>query len=291
MSVVNDYEPIEHLSVEVMRFRDSILTFKQMEALLECFYRSLNPGNRGLINRLIPGGLERYSYETVAKFLDLVAKPNKDTEKDQQLSILLGQMSNLTQKVEELEVMSKEKSKCIPSTAQGRLASKWSGRRIAEEVGVLDLIRRLAQHNFNSEPVKLGELKRNLATTIKTVVLTPKNTQVLYKAVGYDEELLTHRRNRHQARSQSSPTRVPSAATPSETGSVLAQPSPVTPALPIAPPPQLLNRWKGDWVRTIPEETLLSTEGLQGKYLGVRDTINYHEFEQFTRLRGPYIPS
>uniref|UniRef100_M1DJ90 Uncharacterized protein n=1 Tax=Solanum tuberosum TaxID=4113 RepID=M1DJ90_SOLTU len=154
MSVVNDYEPIEHLSVEVMSFKDSIMTFKQMEgelfheswlrfkalliqfptneifdlALLEFFYRSLNPENRGLIDRLISGGLERYSYETAAKFLDLVAKTNKDTEKDQQLIILLGQMDNMTQKIEELEVMSKQKSKCIPPTVQRRTKPKAAER-------------------------------------------------------------------------------------------------------------------------------------------------------------------
>jgi len=130
-----DGEPMEHLPTEVMRF----LTFKHLEGeyfheswlrfktlltqyptheipdlvLLECFYKSLNPDNRRLIDRLIPGVLERYSYETAAKFLDPLAKTNQDTERDQQLIILLGQMDNLTQKVEELELMSKEKSKCI----------------------------------------------------------------------------------------------------------------------------------------------------------------------------------
>uniref|UniRef100_M1DCZ7 Uncharacterized protein n=1 Tax=Solanum tuberosum TaxID=4113 RepID=M1DCZ7_SOLTU len=68
----------------------------------------------------MPGGRDKYSYETAAKFLDLVAKTNKDTEKDQHLIILLGQMNNLTQKIEELEVMSKEKSKCRLPTEQGR---------------------------------------------------------------------------------------------------------------------------------------------------------------------------
>uniref|UniRef100_M1DEK4 Integrase core domain containing protein n=1 Tax=Solanum tuberosum TaxID=4113 RepID=M1DEK4_SOLTU len=203
MSVVNDYEPMEHLSVEVMRFKDSIMTFKQMEGLLEYFYGILNPGHRGLIDRLIPGGLERYSYETAAKFLDHVDKTNKNIEKDQLLIILLGQLGNLTQKVEE------------------------------------------------------------------------------------QEELLIHRRNRHQATSQSSPTRVPSAATPIEIDVVLAQTPLVTPALSIAPPPRLLNKLKGEGVRTILEEKLLSTEGLEGKYPGV----HYHEFEQFTKPRGPYIRS
>uniref|UniRef100_M1D811 Retrotransposon gag protein n=1 Tax=Solanum tuberosum TaxID=4113 RepID=M1D811_SOLTU len=149
-----DGGPMEHLPLEVMRLRDHILNFKHLEGepfheswlvfktlliqcptheipdlvLLESFYRSLNPGNRGLIDqyprniglidRLMPGDREKYSYETAAKFLDLVAKTNKDTEKDQQLIILLGQMDNLTQKVEELEVMSKEKRKCRPPIEQ-----------------------------------------------------------------------------------------------------------------------------------------------------------------------------
>uniref|UniRef100_M1DIK7 Polyprotein protein n=1 Tax=Solanum tuberosum TaxID=4113 RepID=M1DIK7_SOLTU len=51
------------------------------------------------------------------------------------------------------------------------------------------------------------------------------------------------------------------------------------------------RRLKGDRVRTILDEKLLSTEGLKGNYPGVKDIIHYHEFKQFTRPRGPYIPS
>uniref|UniRef100_M1DES1 Polyprotein protein n=1 Tax=Solanum tuberosum TaxID=4113 RepID=M1DES1_SOLTU len=80
-----------------------------------------------------------------------------------------------------------------------------------------------------------------------------------------DEEPLTHRRSRHQARSQSSPTSVPAAATLPKIDLVPAQAPPVASAPPIIPPPRLLNRLKGDWVRTILEEKLLSTEGLEGK--------------------------
>uniref|UniRef100_M1D8D7 Putative plant transposon protein domain-containing protein n=1 Tax=Solanum tuberosum TaxID=4113 RepID=M1D8D7_SOLTU len=32
-------------------------------------------------------------------------------------------------------------------------------------------------------------------------------------------------------------------------------------------------------------------EGIEGKYPDVMDTLRYHEFEQFTRPRSPYIPS
>ncbi|KAG5590127.1 hypothetical protein H5410_040641 [Solanum commersonii] len=67
---------------------------------------------------------------------------------------------------------------------------------------------------------------------------------------------------------------------------------PMAPALDVAlPPPRLLNRLKGDGLRTSLEEKLLSVKGLEGKHVEVLDTIKYHKFEQFTRPRGPYILS
>ncbi|KAG5616516.1 hypothetical protein H5410_016340 [Solanum commersonii] len=73
--------------------------------------------------------------------------------------------------------------------------------------------------------------------------------------------------------------------------SVPAQaPPPVTPALPVLPPPRLLNRLKGDGLQTIIEDKLLSMEGLEGKHLDVLETLQYHGFEQFTRPRDLTFP-
>ncbi|WMV41744.1 hypothetical protein MTR67_035129 [Solanum verrucosum] len=129
MSVIGDCEQMDHLLIEVMRFRDNILTFKQLEGelliqfptheipdlvLLEYFYRSLSSESKGLIDQLISGGLIRHSYETAAKLLDCVANTNKETEKDQHLVTLLGQLDALAHKIKKLEVLSKKKDRYIP---------------------------------------------------------------------------------------------------------------------------------------------------------------------------------
>uniref|UniRef100_M1BMY1 Uncharacterized protein n=1 Tax=Solanum tuberosum TaxID=4113 RepID=M1BMY1_SOLTU len=175
-----DGEPMDHLPIEVLRFRDSILTFKNLEGelfheswltfktlliqypyneipdlvLLDYFYRGLNPRNKGLIDQLIPCGLGRYSYETSTKILDLVAKTNKYIEKDQKLIILLGQMDDLTKKVEEREVMSKEKSKYIPLTEQG-IPMDIENKRIKSML--LTIL-----HKLNEQDKVLEEIRENV---------------------------------------------------------------------------------------------------------------------------------
>uniref|UniRef100_M1DZ39 Retrotransposon gag protein n=1 Tax=Solanum tuberosum TaxID=4113 RepID=M1DZ39_SOLTU len=169
--------PMEHLPAEVMRLRDHILNFKHLKGepfheswlqfktllmqcpthelpnlvLLECFYRGLSPRNREIMNQLMPSGCEKYPYETAVKFLDLVAKTNKDGEKDQQLTIWLGQMNSLTQKVEELEVMSKSKSKYLSSTEQGRCMDI-ENRRINDTL--LTILQKLNKHDKVLEEIR-----------------------------------------------------------------------------------------------------------------------------------------
>ncbi|KAG5631698.1 hypothetical protein H5410_003415 [Solanum commersonii] len=83
-----------------------------------------------------------------------------------------------------------------------------------------------------------------------------------------DEQPLVHRHNRLRDRPQSTPIRVTSAANPPTIESMpTPTPPSATPALLIAPPPpKLLNKLKGDGLRTILEEKLLFVEGLEGKH-------------------------
>uniref|UniRef100_M1DC34 Uncharacterized protein n=1 Tax=Solanum tuberosum TaxID=4113 RepID=M1DC34_SOLTU len=122
------------------QFKDRILTFKQLggewihEAwarfklllircptyeildivFLDCFYRSLGPRNKALVDRLTLGGNTHQPYAMAVHLLDHMAEANQEVEKDFILAALMTQMDELAKKIVEIEVQCKRKDKYIP---------------------------------------------------------------------------------------------------------------------------------------------------------------------------------
>uniref|UniRef100_M1DTE5 Uncharacterized protein n=1 Tax=Solanum tuberosum TaxID=4113 RepID=M1DTE5_SOLTU len=202
MSVIDDCEQMDHLPVEVMRFWDNILTFKQLEGelfhkswlmfkalliqcptheipdllLLECLYRSLNSRSKGLIDQLIPGGLMRHSDETATKLHDLVANTNKETKKDQHLVILLGQMDTLAQKIEELEVLSKKKGRYIPPHKR-RKSTDNESRRIEDTILII-------LQKLNEQDRVLEEMRENVEVLNLMIACHSRSIKLIENLMG-----------------------------------------------------------------------------------------------------------
>uniref|UniRef100_M1DV52 Uncharacterized protein n=1 Tax=Solanum tuberosum TaxID=4113 RepID=M1DV52_SOLTU len=213
MSVIDDCEQMDHLPVEVMRFRDNILTFKQLEwelfheswlrfkalfiqfstheipdlVLLECFYRSLNSGSKGLIDQLITGCLMRHSYETVAKLLDLIPNTNKETEKDRHSVILLGQMHTLSQKVKELEVLSKMKGRYMPPHER-RKSTDNESRRIENTLLII-------LQNLKEQDRVLEEMRENVEVLNHRIGSHSRSIKLIENLIGHIGELKSSRQN------------------------------------------------------------------------------------------------
>uniref|UniRef100_M1DF51 Uncharacterized protein n=1 Tax=Solanum tuberosum TaxID=4113 RepID=M1DF51_SOLTU len=124
----------------------------------------------------MPGDRDKYSYETAVKFIDLVAKTN-NTEKDQHLIILLGQMNNLTQNVKELEVMSKEKSKCRLPTEQGRSMDN-------ENKHIEDMLLTILQ-KLNEQDRLLEKIRENVEALNQMSSSHSKSIQLIETLLGH----------------------------------------------------------------------------------------------------------
>jgi len=132
-------EQVDFHPIEVMIFRDRILTFKQLEGerlheswlrfnallvqcptheipdvvLLECFYKSLGPGYKLLADQLITIGIAQQPYVIVAQLPDHMAETNQEIERDFILAALINQLDDLAKTMMEIEVQCKRKDRYI----------------------------------------------------------------------------------------------------------------------------------------------------------------------------------
>uniref|UniRef100_M1DVK1 Retrotransposon gag protein n=1 Tax=Solanum tuberosum TaxID=4113 RepID=M1DVK1_SOLTU len=170
-------ELIDILPLEVMIFRERILTFKQMEGeripkswarfnelinqspnhdipdidLLDYFYRSLGPGNNRLVDQLILGGIAKQPFVIEAQLLNQMAETNQEVGNDFMLAALMTQMDKLGKNMVKIEIQCKRKDKYIPSherrslkdnevkflEVKMRKVSKSAGWQVEDPVGEL----------------------------------------------------------------------------------------------------------------------------------------------------------
>uniref|UniRef100_M1DAN2 Uncharacterized protein n=1 Tax=Solanum tuberosum TaxID=4113 RepID=M1DAN2_SOLTU len=170
-----------------MMFRDRILTFKQLEGeriheacarlksllircptheipdivLLDYFYRSLGPGNKALVDQLIPGGITQQPYVIAAHLLDLMVESNQEVEKDFMLATLMTQMDKLDKNIVELEVQCKRKDKYVPPHERGKPKDN-EGKRVE---GMLSIILNKLQEICHPDKQEQTNFRRNTKST------------------------------------------------------------------------------------------------------------------------------
>uniref|UniRef100_M1DRI8 Uncharacterized protein n=1 Tax=Solanum tuberosum TaxID=4113 RepID=M1DRI8_SOLTU len=136
---------MNHHPLKITKLKDYILSFNKAES-----------------------GIIQLPYAKAAHLLEHMAKTIKKKVKDQGMATLLEQLDDLAQKVNDLEVLSKEKYKYIPPHKR-RTTKKKEGEKI-EEVLLLNLYN-VDKHDKVLEEVRENVVMLNQMTTSHSLLI------------------------------------------------------------------------------------------------------------------------
>uniref|UniRef100_M1DVZ7 Putative plant transposon protein domain-containing protein n=1 Tax=Solanum tuberosum TaxID=4113 RepID=M1DVZ7_SOLTU len=163
---------------------------------------------------------------------------NQEVERDFKLTALVTQLNVLATKISEVENQCKSQGRYGTYKSNNATQNKSTGYKYERGGSNPPKKRREKLPLRDKGKRKKHIARKGISIETQANILEPE-----------DEQPLINRRDELRARSQSASTNIPSAGTLPTIDSVPAQIAPVAPALPIIPPPKLLNILKGERVR------------------------------------------